>query len=142
MIFRSVLARLDVTLDWVGVGMFPAALPPPPPITCCPAVVDGGGMVSGLVGGLVMPTSPPRASPPRPASPACDRCCSLGDPASSTGRGEFLLALLGGILSGSTSGLSLTGSTIAVRPDGPFHPGRLDVKADTAGSVVWPPVGG
>lgn len=52
------------------------------------------------------------------------------------GPGEILLVLLTGILSGATSVLSLTGSTIAVRPDAPRQPGLLfPVNAVAAGSV-------
>lgn len=46
------------------------------------------------------------------------------------------LLLFRGILRGATSGVSWTGSTNVVRPDAPRQPGRLDVKAPMAGSVL------
>jgi hypothetical protein len=49
--------------------------------------------------------------------------------------GMFLLLLFSGILSGGTSRVSCTGSTMAVRPLAPRQPGRDDVNAPAAGSV-------
>lgn len=75
------------------------------------------------------PTTLPAPAPPF-CIPDCCCCCPL-----SVARGDARLALFGGILSGSASRLSLTGSTIAVRPDAPFHPGLLATNAAAAGSV-------
>jgi hypothetical protein len=50
--------------------------------------------------------------------------------------GTFLLLLFSGILSGGTSRVSCTGSTMAVRPLAPRQPGRDEVNAPAAGSVL------
>lgn len=62
-------------------------------------------------------------------------------PAADVGEVTRLL-LLRGIFNGVTSGLSRTGSTSAVRPLAPRHPGREDVKAPAAGSMWCSTVSG
>jgi len=64
------------------------------------------------------------------------RTDASGPPALALGLGMFLLLLFSGILRGATSRVSCTGSTMADRPLAPRQPGRDDVKAPAAGSVL------
>jgi len=79
-------------------------------------VSDGGGLTGGVWPRRVGPSGVVAGLDPNP--------------------GMFLLALFSGILRGATSRVSCTGSTMAERPLAPRQPGRDDVKAPAAGSVL------
>lgn len=80
-------------------------------------VSDDGGLMGGVWPRRVVPSGELFELDPTPGA-------------------SFLLALFSGIFNGGTARVSCTGSTMAVRPLAPRQPGRDDVKAPAAGSVL------